>query len=70
MGDLGEEFLSSRRLEHSDANWAEVINALEDRARCDMSATMQDASAFIKLPDVIIYKLAEYLDVEVLRPHR
>ena len=70
MGDLGEEFLSSRRLEHSDANWAEVINTLEDRARCDMSATMQDASAFIELPDVIIYKLAEYLDIEALRSHR
>ena len=70
MGDLGEELFSSRRLEHSDANWAEVINALEDRARCDMSATMQDTSAFIELPDVIIYELAEYLDVETLRSHR
>ena len=55
MSDLCEELFACRSTEHSDADGAEVIDALEDGAGCYMSATMQDASAFIELAEILVY---------------
>ena len=66
MSDLCEELLACRSTEHSDADGAEVIDALEDGAGCDMSATMQDTSPFVELTDIIVYQLAKDIDVEGL----
>ena len=66
MSDLCEELFACRSTEHSDTDGTEVINALEDGAGCDMSATMQDTSPFVELTDIIVYQLAKDIDVEGL----
>ena len=66
MSDLCEELFACRSTEHSDTDGAEVIDALEDGAGCDMSATMQDTSPFVELTDIIVYQLAKDIDVEGL----
>lgn len=64
MSDLCEELFACRSTEHSDADGAEVIDALEDGAGCYMSATMQDTPSFVELTDVIINQLAKDIDIE------
>lgn len=64
MSDLCEELFACRSTEHSDADGAEVIDALEYGAGCYMSATMQDTSPFIELTDIIINQLAKDIDIE------
>ena len=66
MSDLCEELFACRGTEHSDADGAEVIDAFEDGAGCDMSATMQDAPPFVELADIVVYQLAKDIDVEGL----
>ena len=66
MSDLCEELFACRSTEHSDADGAEVIDALEDGASCDMSATMQDTPSFVELADIIINQLAKDIDIEGL----
>ena len=64
MSDLCEELFACRSTEHSDADGAEVVDALEDGTGCDMSATMQDTPPFVELTDIIVYQLAKDIDVE------
>lgn len=64
MSDLYEELFACRSTEHSDADGAEVIDALEDGAGCYMSATMQDTPSFVELADIIINQLAKDIDIE------
>ena len=64
MSDLYEELFVCRSTEHSDADGAEVIDALEDGAGCYMSTTMQDTSPFVELADIIINQLAKDIDIE------
>ena len=64
MIDLCKELFACRSTEHSDADGAEVIDALEDRAGCYMPATMQDTPPFVELTDIIINQLAKDIDIE------